>query len=452
MANIPQYVSKERVSTEAPAVIQRSEKLAGTVDPGQFENKVAEQASKDLIELGEKMVKVENANDKSKAEIQHTQGMLAFEEEVKKDPSKFKDYDAYMTKLEDGVSKNFRNQFAKEEYKQDLGLKNVIFKNKLQGYVYKQEVDAGRANTLTQMDLQSSSYINAQNDEEKLSARQQIENTMAEAVKNKLFTHEQGIDEVNKTIKSADDAVKDRQQLQRRKEKELAWAQKEAVNAREQEFIQMKVNGKDKLGMPISREELIKAARFDMNAGVIEPKFAELYINALKSPKSVGAKTIDLDFANIISDINKGIKSPERIRKKMLENLSDGYLSEQDFAGASTYYDMLMDKNPDDLATMNVRKSWTGVEVFSENTTAKEESRARMSRFFISKLQSGIDPQTASVEAMREEVLYLHPEVIGKPDGAEYMDDSGRMKKILPNGDVVEVQSTTKDTRKKEKK
>ena len=153
MAHIPQYVSKERVSTEAPAVMQRSEKLAGTVDPGLFENKVAEQASKDLIALGEKMVKVENANDKSKAEIMHTQGQLAFAEEVTKDPSKFKDYDSYMTKLDDAAAKNFRNREAREAFKQEIGLRNIIHKNGLQKIVFQKEAEALTVTTNQDLDL-----------------------------------------------------------------------------------------------------------------------------------------------------------------------------------------------------------------------------------------------------------------------------------------------------------
>jgi hypothetical protein len=189
-----------------------------------------------------------------------------------------------------------------------------------------------------------------------------------------------------------------------------------------------------------------------MNNRDLTPKFAKAVINNIRSAKKVNAKTIDKDFADIISAINRGVKSPEKIKANIINLSSDGYLSEEDTDNAITYLGMMNTSNPDDLVAMNMRKSWLGVEVWSENVKAKEESRSRMSRSFINKLRLGMDAQPASVAAMREEVLYLHPEVIGKVEGAEYMDDRGKIKKIMPNGDIMEIQSTKKDTRTKESK
>lgn len=452
MARIPQFVSKENASTEAPAVMQRDEKV-GVMADSNIDISGAQETGKMLTQLGEQMVKVENANDLSKAKLQTTTSLMTYEEAFNKNPEKSKSLgtlDSDLQKIGEASSKHFRSSAAKEEFLRDWGQQSLVFKNGLYTKALKQDVDIGRTNTLAAMDLQSSGYINAQNDEEKLKARQQIESTMAEAVKLQLFTHEDGQQEIEKTIKSAEDAIKDRKQLQARKDKELALAQKEAVNARENELIKMKVTGVDKLGTPISREELIKMARNDMAKGDIAPKFADIYINALKSPKAVNAKTIDLDFANIISDINKGTKTPERIKASMLQDLSDGYLSESDFSAANTYFEMLSDKKPDDLVGQNVRKAWFGMgrDIFSPDKAKEAESRARMSRSFISKLQGGVDPQTASLEASREEVLFLQPQAINYPEGMLVIDSSGRQKKVMPNGDLLLVEEKKATTKK----
>jgi hypothetical protein len=331
MARIPQYVSNNRASTEAPAVMQRDERIGVMADPNLVDNSAATFANKQLAELGAKITAVENANDNSKAEIQTKTQMLSLEEQVNKDPTAFEDYDNIMQKIGDSGAKQFRNPEAREEFKQKFGLENVIFKHKLQGIVYKKEVDLGRTNTLKEMDLESSNYINAQNDADKLASRQKIEEKMAGAIKVGLFTHEQGMKEVEDTIKSADTAIKDNKELAKRKEKELAWAKEAAVNAREDEFLEMKRSGVDKANVPVSSEELIKMARNEMKRGDITPKFTELYINALTSPKTLAPVTDHEVYKSIMDDIINPNKKASAIRNRIEEEFGNGKLSKADY-------------------------------------------------------------------------------------------------------------------------
>ncbi len=223
-------------------------------------------------------------------------------------------------------------------------------------------------------------------------------------------------------------------------------ANEAAVNDNEKNYIKMKVTGVDKLGTPISRDEMINLVRKDLDNKTVSPEFADRYITALKSPKAVGAKTVDKDFADMMQVINTGDKKPEEIRKNMLGLVSDGYLSEKDFQAVSTYFDLLSDKHPDDLVANSIRKGWFGIEKVTENTTEKEASRSRMSRTYIVNITGGTDPQVAAQEAIRTEVLYLHPEAINYPEGMKVIDSKCRRKIIKQNGDTVDDVSPKKET------
>jgi len=452
MGRIPQYVGNNRPTSEPGSVFRKDENVVTYQDPDKFRNLAGESVGKQLTDLGEKMQVIENANSESKSNIDSQMALSAIQDEVDQNPDPNHALDSVDNKvsmIRQAAAKNFRNADARDKYLQEFDLKAGLFKIGLQAKVYKKQVDIGRVNTLREMDMEASNYINAPDESSKLASRQKIQSIMDRGIQNDLFSHEQGMDEFNKIIKSADDAVDNIERLKARKAKELAWAEEKAKSAIEQSYMKMKKSGVDKLGMPATVQDMITMATKD---NTLDPQFKALYINALTSPKAVKAKTKSVSFSNLMSDINKGIKNQDKIRSDILKDNSDGYLSNDDASMLNDYLDMLSNKNPDDLIVMDMRKSWLGVEVFSENTAKKEESRRRMSLSYISKINSGIEPKQASIEAMQEEVLYLHPEVIGKPDGAEYMDDSGRLKKIMPNGDIVEVQSNKKDTRVKEKK
>ena len=440
MPNIPQYTSKERVTTE-PGISKLN------VNPGAGE--ALERSGEMLSILGEKMRKIGNANATSDAALDRQR----FEAEDTDKRSKLPTKDA-LTNIDNDVRKsreetanrNFSDPIGKQEWlrKQELLDSGYIIQTKAD--VYKRVVSERKVDTLRDLELEKSNYINAATEEEKLISVQKMEKIANDPANEDIYSAEDRKKLVDETVKDAQDAVKDIASLQRVKEKELKLAEEAAVNAREKELLQERRDAKT------AREDLIRIAKQEAKNKKINQDFADRFINALKAPKAVKAKTIDKDFADIISEINLGTKKPDKIKSMILNAVSDGYLSETDYNTAITYYDMMYEKNPDDLVVMDTRKSWLGVEVFSENTKAKEESRSRMSRLFINKLQSGVPPQDAATEAMRQEVLYLHPEVMNYPEGAEYIDDSGRLKKLMPNGDILEIQSTKKDTRVKEKK
>uniref|UniRef100_A0A6M3IVZ1 Uncharacterized protein n=1 Tax=viral metagenome TaxID=1070528 RepID=A0A6M3IVZ1_9ZZZZ len=449
MPDFPRYNSKAQVNTQIdtrPQEVMRE----GAGDKLDIINKAAGQVLGITMQWANAMDTIQSTVAKANVKT----SLVDIGNRAALDPD-YNNLDKYLQEVENLKGQNlkgFQSKANEQQTSLEVGLDLQIAKLNLENIYKKKAIAVGQVKALELIDLEQSNYINSPDEQSKLDSAGKIKGIIDKQVTAGIFGLKEGKELYDKTIKEAQDSLKDRESLKRVKEKELAAANEAAINDNEKNYIKMKVTGVDKLGTPVSREELIGMVRTDMKSGTVSPEFADRYINALKSPKAVKAKTIDKDFADIISTINLGRKTPEKIKTMMLNALSDGYLSEEDFGAVNAYFEMMSDKQPDDLVAMNIRKSWLGVEVFSENTTAKEESRSRMSRSFISKLQSGVDAQAASVEAMREEVLYLHPEVIGKPEGATYIDDSGRLKKILPNGDVVEIQSTSKDTRVKEKK
>lgn len=435
MPNIPQYISKEKVTTEVGGAMQNPN-VAAEYGAGAK----IQQAGNVLAELGDKMRKIGNANAESDATIAIKQFQATDSQKRAQEP----DMNKALQNIESDVQKNrdaianqyFSDPIGKQEWLRKQELNDAAYVIDRKADVYKRQVSERKVKTLKDLKLEKSNYINAVDETSKQASIKSMETIVNNPANTDIYNAEERKKLVDETIKEAQTDVKDRESLGRVKEKELRIASELAVNTREKELVNMKVKGTDQNGVLITREDLLRLAR-DESGKTISPEFANSFINANKSPKSVDAKTVDKDFADTMYDINKGVKKPEKIRKEMLQLVSDGYLSERDFSNASTYLNMLGDKKPDDLAAQNVRKSWRGIEIFTENTTNAEESRSRMSRSFVSKLQQGIEPSIASTEAIREEVLFLQPNAKNYPQGMKVIDAHGVKKIIMPNGDVL---------------
>jgi hypothetical protein len=454
MARIPQFVSKENLTKETGAKYRSQDNIGVMGNTNDIESgmNIAQQSAKQITAIGEKMIEIDNANSESRAKIYTTSQQLAYSEKVARSTDSstaMKDYDAWSKQTGELAAKEFHNPAAKQQFMQDWDLKQVIFKNQMEGVVYKKQVEERKVLIDRDLELQKSAYRNAADETARQSAMDEMEKIVNSPANTEIYDPKERREKVDKSIKDAQDDLKDVESLKRVKEKELKIANDAAINGREKEYVAMKINGKDAAGTLITREELIIQAKNDMNANRISAAFAERYISALKSPKAINAKTIDTDFADMLADIVNGVKPPERIRKEINGITEKGYLSEEDEASAYAFLDMVSGKSPDDLVTKSIKTSWFGLHKFSEaNVEEEKASRGRMSRSYIKKLQSGIAPQIASLEAQREEVLFLRPEAMSHPEGMEFMDSSGRMKKIMPNGDLVAIESKPKQKSK----
>ncbi len=442
MPQIPQYISERKATTEVSVGLQNPNVAAESGAGVKLQ-----EAAEVISQLGEKMRRIGNANAESDANIAVKQFQAVDIDKRSKLPTK----DA-LKNIENDVRKN-REETANQTFSDPIGKAEWLRKQELldtsyiidqKADVYKRQVSERKINTLRDLELIKSDYINAQTEEERQTAISQMEAIANNPANEDIYNAEQRKELIDSTIKSAQTDLKDVESLRRVKEKELKVATEKAVNEREKELINMKVKGSDNVGTLIIREDLIRMAR-DESGKTISPEFAQSFINANKSPKAIKAKTIDKDFANVIAEINMGKMKPQAIMTAMLDLVSYGNLSEEDFASASAYLNIMTDKNVSDLVTSGKRSAWESLRNFAgSNNTAEAESRARMSRAFINKLQSGIEAPVAALEATREEVLYLRPEARNYSEGMIFIDNDGRTKKIMPNGDLLNIETKPK--------
>jgi len=317
---------------------------------------------------------------------------------------------------------------------------------KLRNIYGKKKIAVGEEAAYRRIDTQVNNIVYAENDEQRLAAKQQIEAIVDEQIAGGIFALGDKDKIVNKAVKDAEEIIKDKAALKRVQDKQILEAQKLAVNENEKNYVRMKINGKDKLGGDVTREDLLSMVKKDMDAGLVSPEFADSYIKSLKSPKAVRAKGVDKNFSEIMEKINKGIVSFDRIRTDILNRRSSGALSEEDEENLTTYLELLDQKGIEDFAKFETRNAWFGLggPIYIEDDKLREASRRRMSIDFIDKLKNGIDPQTAVLEATRKETLSLQPSAVNYPEGMEVMTSKGVLKKIMPNGDIVNVESKQK--------
>ena len=442
MPRIPTYTSKVTPTTEPPRVYIKPAKYAEEQSP-ELAAKTSwgasmEQAGKIVNVVAEKMLVIQNANANSEANILITKGMAEYEDEVNKRTdlnTAINDAPDRLDKLKKEGAKKFIDPRARAEWERNFDLSAIKYQNTLKANIDKRKVDLFRANTLREMDLESSNYINALTPQAKLASRQKISGIMDNAVQMRAFTNEQGLDEVNKVIKNADDSIKDLESLKKRKEKEIELAAKEAKNAREQELVEMRVNNKSSLN------DLIIQARTDMNAGRIDAKFAEAYINSCTSPKPLNAKT-DFDvYKDIMADIINPKKKATEIMTKILAANADGKLSDTDrdsllFTGKlkqdPIFSKAVKEQKPGFLAT-----AWNMItSIFKSN-----EDKATVMNNVIKRATSNPEQlPTITKEEIDKEIIKKSPDVsLAGKKGQLMIDAQGNKAIVYSDGSFEEV-------------
>ncbi len=447
MAVIPRYVSKESLTRESGSGYMKPETYGVQQDPATAAKTSIGAAMQDIsqtiLTVNEKIKKVKNANAESQANILSTTDFAAYEDEFNRNPDvnhSLDDIDNKISATKNKATKLFDDPIAREEYLRNYELKALIFKQGLKTQQAKRIVDLGRANTLKEIDLEASAYINAITPEDRVNSRVRMEAIMNKAVSMQLFTEERGYNELNSIIKSADDAAKDVEGLKRRREKEMAELQKRAITERQRELIKMRINREAPL------EELIKMATRDMNEGRIEEKWAEAYINASKTPKSIGAKTKSAKFVGFVNDMLYNKVKPEDVEIALMEANTAGALADEDFDLLYTFNQQVnQGKDFELVPDINAMKAAKTVGLVKslqfwgdENAGARDESKGRMFKNYMDKIRQGVQPEIAIEESIKEEVLKLYPQAKTAPEeGIDIIDLNGVIKHITPNGELT---------------
>jgi len=439
MAQIPRYISKESLTKESGSGYMQPEKYGVEQDPSTAAKTSVGAAMQDIsntiLAVNEKIKKVQNANAESQAKIITTTDFTVYEDEFNNNSDlnhALDDIDSKIAKTKEKTTKLFEDPQAREEYLRNYELQSLIFKQDLKIALAKRQVDLGKVNTLREIDMEASNYINAATDEDKINSRAQMETIMDKAIGNQLFSQEQGYDELNKIISSADQASKDVQALKKRREKELALLQKQAISARENELVKMRINREAPL------EELIKMANRDMNEERIDAKFAEAYINACKSPKAIGAKTKSAKFVGFVNDMLYLKTKPKDIEIALMEANTVGSITDEDFDLLYTFNQQVNQSQKLEQALPNVSFA-KGLQYWGdENAGARDESKQRMFRGYMNRIKQGVQPETAADEAIKEEVLTIFPQVKNAPkEGIDIIDLNGVIKHITPDGELT---------------
>ena len=202
---------------------------------------------------------------------------------------------------------------------------------------------------------------------------------------------------------------------------------------REDELIQMKVNNS------ASYSDLMRMAKNDMNKGILKPRFAEAYINSLLRKEE--AETKSETFNNIAEDILNPEKNPEDIKLKILQKNATGEISDEDFNVLNTFNQGI---TKDTLEKVLPKKSFLqAISIWSdEYAEEKPEIKARLFKRYMEGVSKGQTPEIAINEAIRKEVMILHPQAATYPqEGKETMDKNGAIKTITPMGDILDVEA-----------
>jgi len=203
-----------------------------------------------------------------------------------------------------------------------------------------------------------------------------------------------------------------------------------ATNKRESDLIDMKIAGN--LTVP-----QVKAER---EVGNITARFADSMIKALESPKTIKAKTKSAKFVGFVNDMLYNKINPKDIDLALMEANTAGALSDDDF-------DLLVTFNQDVNKSQKLEQLLPNVSFMKgiqywgdENAGARNDSKQRMFRNYMNKVRQGKDPETASIETIKEETLSLFPQAktAGK-EGIDIIDLNGVIKHITPDGELTIV-------------
>lgn len=217
-------------------------------------------------------------------------------------------------------------------------------------------------------------------------------------------------------IKSADARI---EKLAKQEEEATAIA----IDKNESNIIVMK-NNKD----PNLNENFLRKQREDGN---ISPKFEEAMIRAIRSPKTVNAKTKNSKFIDMAYDIintnvkdekGKVIVTPQENKISIINMNATGDLSDEDAIILNTFNDIISDKDIDKV--LPKQRHLFGLLQWGVDANLRPGIRARAFKSYMQKINNNISPEVAVME-VKQEIQRINPkrsmydlnEIINTPRG-----------------------------------
>ena len=432
MPRLPQYNSKGTLTTQQPEVTRTG---AGQVADAY--GKVADQVQAIAVKLQD----AKNVAEQNKAlgDFETEKTKIESEASADMNVNNAKLYADRLVKARENALQGIGTEKARTDAGLKMGHSGDLSLIRINADFYKKTIDNGLVGVNQQLEIYQSEYVNAQNDMERMQARVNI-NSAVDFNVGTLYDQKTAEKLKADTIKEAQNYLKDSESLRRVKEKETEKAVELAKNDNEKSLVYMKLNGATPEGAMLTREDLIGMARRQKN---LSPEFRDAFIQSLKSPKSVFAIRSDPHFCEVMEFISNPDKSFSEIRTSIAYMRSIGELTPQDEARLESFMGMIETSGADELRVANMRRAYF---VFGDmvNADSKEtmkanqvKSRTNMSLSYIDKINVGVNPDTALVEAMREEVLRIHPKAKNYPLGMNVRDMYGNLKIIMPNGEIL---------------
>jgi hypothetical protein len=159
-----------------------------------------------------------------------------------------------------------------------------------------------------------------------------------------------------------------------------------AINQKESDLIDGKIAG-------TINEQQVKAER---QAGTITASFANSMINALRSPKTVKAKTDSSTFNKIAEDILDISKKTEDIKNNLLRKNATGELSDKDFQILYTFNQNITKETID--KTMPKRTWLQRLRNNGQDKGFREEIKTDMFKQYMQRISQGEEPAKAVSE------------------------------------------------------
>ncbi len=209
---------------------------------------------------------------------------------------------------------------------------------------------------------------------------------------------------------------------------------KRKINDNENEVVSRMINpGKQ---FPTEGEIISLMDNKDIN-----PKFAKEVITNIRSAKKtkiIPEKKHSAAFNDMVDIIlnQPDFANTEDIRIKLIQENAKGILPDDEFRMLYMFNHQvtgdLMDEGLPKRKFLQSLDSW-----HKEYAGAQTESKARMFKSYMKKIEAGTDSAIAVDEAIKEEVKILHPQSASYPkEGKKVIDINGIFKRIFPTGEI----------------
>ena len=174
-----------------------------------------------------------------------------------------------------------------------------------------------------------------------------------------------------------------------------------------------------------------------MNDNLIRPGFAKTVIKALQTTAEL-KEDRGPDFAKMVDFISNPENKPKDINEELILQSAKGNLNQEEMKILYTFNKEATIKEVD---KMSPHKS--GIRTIYDWSNANAgiktvESRARMFKYYMTKVNEGMLPELAVKEAIKYEVVNLHPQLYSYPEEGQLIYDiGGNLKIIKPDGTMT---------------